>query len=538
MLIFTFQLHSQGFQAVTFSVEQWVSFFALGTIFSVVLDASNWIWEANVVVKEESGFACFTNSVYVQVAVYIHFLALIVSIQEKSLGTRCANWYLIHGKSLSQTVRFFQHAFSNTRNKIFFCTLITVSVIIVVLAVNIILDTGLSSFEVESNRAQDTLVSNVFGAVLNHTLTLGVHFIRISASEATVSQVSFGFCLLKLLTVWNRAFSIDFLEGRFTILASAVLVNASRLLDVWCWFVIFILFDQVTAWNFASIIWSQVITWSALFFNFNLQIFLISALIVQQPKTILTSNTFQTLVLNTICYDLDVAYTFSWLIHVITLQCWTLSAFTFIINQTSWFVRSALSVFVKVVVLIALNTSIGVLDFAFCYVVHHLLCADFRLEANAIVQLESEFAILWFCNVRSTLGTCPCDVVFFTSNDGLNTLVIIKLEPFSTCFTIRSVLDHTSIQYVSFALVTIEVKTWGAFGAETIEASLHTTLIDASLVVWNARSINILIIAVLTNFTFTIKMIGSTTFNKIEGLALIIYLYLSEVTIGGWSCSN
>lgn len=394
--IFTFQLHSKFLQTVAFSIEEWVLLFTVSTIFSVVLNTANWVREANELVQEESGLAWFTNTINIVVAVWIHLLTLIVSVKEEAFSAGGANWHLICSHGLGQAIWFLEHAFSNAGNEIFFSALVTVSFIIVVLAIDIVLNTIFICLQVISNWAQDTFSWGILWAVLNFTNALWVHLVRISASQAAVWKISFGFGFLKFLTVWNGALSVDFLERSFAVLTFSELVNAAWLSDSDDFLiVIIIVLDKVSTGKLALIIWAKVITWGALFLDLDLEVPFIQTLVIDQPVTPSATNAFQALVLSTVGDSLDVINAFSGLLHDESSQSWALFAFSLVIGQTSRLVWVALSVWVQIKVFFTLKAAVSVLDFAFGDEVDELLGSGLGLDANTVQKLVWEFAIIW-----------------------------------------------------------------------------------------------------------------------------------------------
>ena len=118
-LIFAFQLHTKFFQAVAFPIKERVSLFAFSTILTTVLDTTNWVREANEFVQKVSALACLADAVDVVVAVGVHLLALVVSVEEKAFSAWCADWDLVGFLCLRETVWFLEHAFANAWNKVF-----------------------------------------------------------------------------------------------------------------------------------------------------------------------------------------------------------------------------------------------------------------------------------------------------------------------------------------------------------------------------------------------------------------------------------
>ncbi len=145
--------------------------------------------------------------------------------------------------------------------------------------------------------------------------------VRVSASEAAVLEVGFGFSFLKFLAVWNSALAVDFLEWGLAVFAFSELVDAAWLSDNDCFFIVFVsVLDEVSTCEFASVVGSEIVAWGAFLLDFNIEVLFIQTLITHQPESPSAAHTSQALVFDAVNNALEIADTFSRLIQSETSQ--------------------------------------------------------------------------------------------------------------------------------------------------------------------------------------------------------------------------
>lgn len=166
-----------------------------------------------------------------------------------------------------------------------------------------------------------------------------------------------------------------------------------------------------------------------------------------------------------------------------------------------------MTILVKIIIILALNTTICISKFTLCNIIHHLLSFDFWFKTYSIKELEYKLTIWWFCYIRCTFRAWAETIIFLTSNNSFDTFIIEKLKSFSTSLTWWTISNYTSVQYISFTFIIIKVKSAGAFWTEPIEVMLYTALIIRNFIIWKACSVNIFVITKFACITITIESI-------------------------------